>query len=413
MEHPSPALHQRFLPALARLREGLERFPYEKWRWVWVPVVIFLSTRLLIFVTAYLGNVLLASTPPFRYVDFGPDPPILGLLSKWDSEWYLLIASKGYYFNGSQVSPVVFFPLYPALMRAFNVVLNNFYLSGYLISNASLLGGLILLYRLAEEIYADPATARRAVLYLCIFPSAVFFSAIYSESLFFFLAIGCVYFARSHRWWLCALFGVPLTASRMLGVLVLLWVLWEWLLAMGWSWRRPLALPSWQTFRRQAAGLAAMLLIPAGLLAYVAYLWRTFGDPLAFLTAEQGFRNHLVGIWNVLRTYGDVIHNQPNSPVLMMYTLGLVLLVALLAALPLIARRLGLGAVLFCFGVAAIHSSTTLGALPRYLLPLFPFCLVLAGAAARRPWLDQALRVTFAMLLAVFTITFTNFGYFF
>jgi len=198
----------------------------------------------------------------------------------------------------------------------------------------------------------------------------------------------------------------------MLGVLVVVWVFWEWLVSMNWNWRKPLTLPSWQAFRRQAPGLAALLLIPTGLLIYMAYLWGVFGDPLAFLTAEQGFFNQMTGFLNVLSLYKTVLFNQPDNPVLISYTFGLILLVAYLPALPLVARQLGFGACLFCFTVGFIHSSTTLGALPRYFLPLFPFYLVLANAA-RRHWVDQAVRITFSMLLVVFTITFTNSGYFF
>jgi hypothetical protein len=412
MEPPIPASRLALPTALIRLRDSVLNFPYDRWRWVWLPLVIFLATRLLLVVVAYLGNVLLPSITPLRYVDFDPAPPILGLLSKWDSEWYLYIASKGYFFDLARSSPVVFFPLYPVLMRLVHHFLGDYYLSGYLISNAAFLGGLIFLYRLAEEVYADPATAKRAVLYMCIFPSAVFYAAIYTESLFFFLLIGCIYFARKRRWWLSALFGMFLTATRLLGILTLVWVLWEWLVSTGWDGRKPFRLPSWQNVRRQAAGIPAMLLIPLGLLAYMAYLWQAFGDPLAFLTAEVTYKFNLIGPIGVFGNYLSLLANHPDSPPFVVYTFSLVWLGAFLAALPQVRRWFGFGALAVCLAFAVLHSSVILASLPRYLMPLFPFCLVLAHAA-RRPWLDQALRVTFAMLFAAFAIAFTNFGYFF
>lgn len=73
---------------------------------------------------------------------------------------------------------------------------------------------------------------------------------------------------------------------------------------------------------------------------------------------------------------------------------------------------MGLGAGVFCLACVIIPITTTLSGMPRYIAPLFPFCIILADLG-RRPWVDQTLRVVFAMLLAVFTVVFANFRYFF
>jgi len=66
---------------------------------------------------------------------------------------------------------------------------------------------LIYFYRLIRLDY-DRRTAARAVLYLCVFPTTLFLSAVYSESLFLALVISAFYYARSDRW----LFAGALTA---------------------------------------------------------------------------------------------------------------------------------------------------------------------------------------------------------
>ncbi len=53
-----------------------------------------------------------------------PPVPVRNLLARWDTFWYLDIAPRGYHWNGNPLEQqnVVFFPLYPLLMRAGGVV---------------------------------------------------------------------------------------------------------------------------------------------------------------------------------------------------------------------------------------------------------------------------------------------------
>lgn len=378
-----------------------------------MPVAVFIITRLGIFLAAYYGDILLPSDEPVRYLNIEPKPPILGLFSRWDSEWYLYIAAKGYFFDPAKQSPVVFFPLYPLLMKILYQFLDhNVYLSGILISNGCFLAGLMLLYRLVTDVYSDEGMANRTVFYLSVFPASMFFMFIYTESLFFFLVIGCVYFARKRRWWLCALFGALASATRNLGVLMVFWVGWEWLRSTGWDYHRPFAFPGWQAIRGQLAGLGALFLTPSGLVAYMAYLWARFGDPMLFISGENDWHNPAYNLTHVIveayRTYLE----HPTDPVFVVHHFSTLLLLALFLALPWITKRLGLGACVFCLGYVLVPSSVTLISLPRYVAVLFPFCIVLAELG-KHTWIDKTIRVVFPMLLAVFTTVFANWRFFF
>lgn len=377
-----------------------------------VPLGIFLITRVGLFLVGGLGNTLLPSAPPQIYSPIRPDSFWLGLFSKYDSEWYVLIAARGYSFSAETFSPAAFFPLYPILMRVLAFFVGkNLYLAGLLISNGSLLVGLIFLYRLVWDVYGDEAMAQRAVLYLSLFPSGVFFSAIYTESLFFLTVVGCVYFARQRRWWVSALFGAVASATRSLGVLVLLWAGWEWLKALGWNWRKPFALPGWAALRREWGGLT-LTLIPVGLVAFMLYLWWAFGDPLAFLNAQSGWKQHLVGPIQVLVQYFSRLASEPSYEYAPVFNYSLILVVIFCAAMPLIGRRLGGGAVLFCSLCVLIPFSASLLSLHRFILPLFPLSMVLAEWGKRR-WVNWAILVIFPLLLSVFTVAFTNWRLFF
>jgi len=138
---------------------------------------------------------------------------------KLDANWFLYIAQHGY---SNTDGTAAFFPGYPMLVRLVSYLcLGHQLLAGYLVSNAALLAALAILYRLTEQEY-DLATARRAVLYLALFPTAVFLFGLYSESLFLLAAVGAFYLARRGQWWWAGLVGIAATATRSMGVIVAL-----------------------------------------------------------------------------------------------------------------------------------------------------------------------------------------------
>src|SRR5205085_7325056 len=117
--------------------------------------------------------------------------------SRWDSEWYLSVAKDGYRLVPGQESNVAFFPLYPCAVRALHFIFPfrsdaGWFLLGILLSNGSLLLSLAFSNRLVRLDY-DHATAARTVLYLCLFPTTLFLSAFYSESLFLACVLGAFY----------------------------------------------------------------------------------------------------------------------------------------------------------------------------------------------------------------------------
>src|SRR5205807_8304264 len=107
---------------------------------------------------------------------------------------FLEIAERGY-----DHASAAFPPLYPAALWLLGHVLGGQYvLAGIAISLAAALGSFVLLHRLAEtRLGADGA--RRAVLYLAVFPMSLFLQAVYSESLFLLLALAAFVLAERGR----------------------------------------------------------------------------------------------------------------------------------------------------------------------------------------------------------------------
>ncbi|MBU0763176.1 MAG: hypothetical protein KKD39_09140, partial [Candidatus Altiarchaeota archaeon] len=100
------------------------------------------------------GMVMLSEYQQIRFFEYGIQ--WLSVWGMWDTHWYLDIAKNGY---SSYPNTVIgsglqanygFFPLYPALIKLLSYVTQDFYLSGFLISNICLIASSVVLYKIAE-----------------------------------------------------------------------------------------------------------------------------------------------------------------------------------------------------------------------------------------------------------------------
>jgi hypothetical protein len=186
-----------------------------------------------------------------------------GLLSR-DGEYYLGIASDGY----RTAQSWAFFPLYPYAARVLGPVLGGTPRAGLAISLGASALCCAALYAFTAASRGDRAAARAVGLFLA-FPTHFFFSAFYSESVYFaFVTLAFFSFSR-RRWALAATFGALAAATRSSGILLLP------ALALGILHR--------ERWRKVDAQLAWLLLIPVGtalffLLAFVKT--GTFAAPL-------------------------------------------------------------------------------------------------------------------------------------
>ena len=121
------------------------------------------------------------------YINSGPAPPLTILMSMfyhWDAPHYVAIAKNGYVNTGDAANFIVFFPLYPVLIRLFTFDFNYINLSALIISNVCSLIAFFYLYKIAKLEFND-SVALKAVLLLSVFPTAYFLSVPYTEGLFF------------------------------------------------------------------------------------------------------------------------------------------------------------------------------------------------------------------------------------
>src|SRR5215472_1229192 len=214
--------------------------------------------------------------------------------ARWDSGWYLDIAEHGYSFVPGKQSNVAFFPLYPELMHVFHLVIPlprdvGWLDDGIILSNVALLVALIYLYRLVRLDY-DRRTAARAVLYLCVFPTTLFLSAVYSDSLFLALVVSAFYYARTTRWLAAGVLAAAAALCRAPGVLLIIPLGLEYFSQKAFQWRQ---------IRPDCLSLA---LAPIALAGHLTFLRWRFGywDIISQAQAVKAWNRHLTLPWNTL-----------------------------------------------------------------------------------------------------------------
>ena len=295
----------------------------------------------------------------------------------WDSVWFLEIAREGY----ERAEDAAFFPLYPLLLKATGASVAG----GVLVSLACFAGALWLLHRLVALDFGDDV-AGLTVLLVAIFPAAVFFSAVYSESLFLLASVAALYGARTGGWALAGVAGGLATATRSAGLVLLV----------------PLGLLWWRSTGRRLRDLAWLALVPAGLGVFCLYLELEGRDPLAPFRAQDAWGRAFAwpfgGVVDGARAAWEgarqIAAGEPRTwPVydpawvdLALFAVLLVTLAAVVGAL----RRLPLAWSLYAVAALALPLSfpadgQPLMSLPRFVSVLWPLHLWLALVVVERP----------------------------
>lgn len=379
--------------------------------WARKPLILFGISRLIVGLAAYLAVAFLGHTmTAHAYHLRGTESVLLDVFgSRWDTGFYVSIVEEGYRFEGVPLPSVAFFPLLPLSMRLLAPLVGDAVIAGLLVSNGALLLASLLFYRLVSLAHSSDMAAR-ALWYLLIFPAAFFGSAIYSESLFLLTSIGALYSARRRRWGIAALLAFASGLTRLVGLIVAPMLALEW-------WRQRRAGPAKAENARPKLwhGAAATLGPPLGLLAFMGYLWRVFGDPLAFVRASASWQRQpqVPG-----QTIAALLQAPPGGwlqalragtlPLNEWIDLGMVIFF-LAAALVFLYRRQWVEGIFVWLGVMLSMSSGLLLSQRRYVWVLFPVYMLLAQWG-RRPWFDRFITALFLTLLVVFVVLFAN-GY--
>ncbi len=187
----------------------------------------------------------------------------------WDGMHYLKIAQQGYHFPLQ-----AFFPLYPLLIKFFNIVLPL--TLSYRINVFLVLVVIFLFYFNICSIHKY-----KAIIGFLAFPTAFFLQANYTETLYILISCGVIYFLSKQKYWLASLLGILLTATKISGVAICVVILISYLL------QYKLTLKSFMI----AAFYSVIPLFGVGL--YFIYLQNAFGSFEIFFKSQSEWQRSL------------------------------------------------------------------------------------------------------------------------
>jgi hypothetical protein len=336
--------------------------------------------------------------------EYSSNPPRTGIgLShvRWDSYHYLRLARLGYH----DTQDAAYYPAYPVLMRiiALGIVrplrpqtieIEQYATGGLIISIVASLAATWAMFIFSKERLGDDMDALRATFYLLVFPTAMFMTQVYTESLYFALSTPALIVLFRRQWWLTGILATLATITRATGVLIVGAMAVHWWL----DWRAGQR-PPWHT-------LGAML--------FPVIAWRVH----VFLLADVGLNMN-----EAQRNYGRVLFDPHNIQIvlndigyMLTHNMGAVH-ISLDIVLPLLAawacwkvRREWPGLALY--GAASLivpFATGQLVSMNRYALIVLPIYLVLARKG-RSPLFDKLWTLVSVLLLALYLIGFAH-GY--
>jgi Gpi18-like mannosyltransferase len=357
-------------------------------------LLIAVLSRIFVFLVAVASNAVVGVNPACRLCgDIGV--PFFNLFSRWDSSYYADIAVRGY--SGDINQRWEFFPLYPILMGVFGRLLAivagipltlGVNLAGFAVSNLAFLGSVYYLHEFSKRILSKPELAFDSAVFLCIYPAGVFFSAVYSESLFLLLTVASLYY-----WWLgarakSATLSFLATLARPVGIFLAVPYLYETL-------KNP-------SLRRLLSAYLPAATALLGYLVFAAFSQIMTGTPFANLEAERKFWNVTTNPYTITFLAQKVISDHPI--IIPFLALSIVALAAsILQARSSTERAIDAHAIflLTSYLVSPIIS------FPRYSNTLLPTYWSLSRWT-QKPWIRILLYSVFLVLLAVGTALFVN-----
>ena len=189
-------------------------------KYISYPVLIFLFTRVFLILILQSGFTFL--TLPFsqNYYDLFPNKIFLNGLLQWDSGWYAITASEGYSLTKYPLhNNLTFMPMYPILIRFLISMGINVFVAGIIISNISLLLATIIIYRFITNLFSKDI-ANKTIILLLLNPFSIFFSAMYTESLFLLFTVVTFYNFFKKRWFITSIFASLAGLTHIIGLIV-------------------------------------------------------------------------------------------------------------------------------------------------------------------------------------------------
>jgi hypothetical protein len=345
---------------------------------------------------AYAGRALEASSHHveeiFPYLEMPPAKNLtLALWQRFDTNWYLKIATRGY--DGLDGS-TAYFPIYPMLIRLSSFVVDPMF-AAVLFPNLALIGVLILLYRLVSNL-TDEQTTRRVLTYFLVFPTSFFLLAAYSESIFLLFTIGSLHEASHRRWGWVVIWGVLAALTRLQGVLLVV----------------PLMYMLWREYGYISIKKIFFRALPLAFIPLATFAFLGFSKVSMLNALQDTWHARFVFPWdNVWATISLLMSGGGTT----VDALNLIVTLGFIVMIFAVWKKLPLEYTLYSVLVLVtplfrMNSTQPLVSMTRYVLAVFPVFIVL-GMWGKNPWVNRVILYTSILLQLYLSAQFILWGW--
>lgn len=205
-------------------------------------------------------------------INYSDDPitwdTIVGIFSRWDARHYIFISEFGYQSSGEEASYIAFYPLYPTLIRALSFLIPYPHIAGLIISVLGSIVGHFAFIKYLTEIGFDNEKCWRIAILFFLTPVTVYFSNLYTESLFLAETALFLFFLERRQYQLAVLCGFCASATRLAGIFLIVPYVFHFIDNKNW--------------RTNLTQLSQGLIIILGFLLYLLVNFIVYADPFYF-----------------------------------------------------------------------------------------------------------------------------------
>ena len=276
---------------------------------------------------------------------------LFGVWERFDTLWYVNIAEHGY----DRAEAIVFYPLYPLLIRILSIPLRQPLAAALLISTVA---SFFMFWGFQKLLALDlPEEAvQRAMLLYAVWPASFTLFAGYPDSMMIALILWSIYAARHDRWWTAGILGFFAGLSKAAGNVVII----------------PLILIAWRERNWRAWPALISLVAP---IAYMTFINLADFPPLSQIYPRY-WRTEVAFPWNTLGTSlqqswtGRGVSREGR--ILLIINLVIILLIFI----PTVLKKLRFEYLIFSFATLALFfvkkTNPILQSTNRYVLAVFP-----------------------------------------
>lgn len=329
---------------------------------------------------------------------------LLNTYLQWDANNYQRIAIGGYTYHteNGDFTTLAFFPLYPWMIRILTLIFRNEIVSGIVLSSVLYAGSCCYLYKLMALDY-NRSTAIRAIIYMSVFPHALFFGVMMNESTLLFMSMATFYYIRKHDWMKVGIFGALAALSRMAGILLAVPAAVEWLEhyeILG-KIRSGKIKEAWKLFYSKGLWIFLML---AGIGIYLFCNYKVTGDWFKFLEYQDKYWSNDVDYFG--NGIGLIFDNALNETKFTRFAIWIPEACSVILAIAALVYGIRRSKSMYTsFLIVYIIVNTSMGwpiSVARYMTCAIPIFIAMSDFSERHRWTEPLITSSMAVGMGIY-----------